>query len=207
MKVKILGSGECYGDKGYVITNVVYNINGHNHHADTHLRLDALKPGSEVDTTEFTNMIEIPVGAYCPLVPAEVTIASEALSVNTYIKRANLVGNDFQTVGNDITNLVLNEVAICEKLKSYPHPNIAQYFGCEVQDGRVSGICYKRYEVNLQYKINPRCNNKKNFVADRQLLGRDPTEVLNEVEKGIRHLHSLGLRSQRYQSGKYHVRF
>lgn len=30
-------------------------------------------------------------------------------------------------------------------------------------------------------------------MADRQLLGRDPTEVLNEVEKGIRHLHSLHL--------------
>ena len=87
----------------------------------------------------------------------------------------------------------MNDNNNCEKLKSYPHPNIAQYFGWEVQDGRVSGICYKRYEVNLQYKINPRCNNKKNFVADRQLLGRDPTEVLNEVEKGIRHLHSLGL--------------
>lgn len=72
-------------------TNVVYNINGRNHHANTHLRLDALKPGSEVDTTEFTDAFEIPVEAYCPLVSTEVTIASEALSVNTYIKRAGLL--------------------------------------------------------------------------------------------------------------------
>ena len=135
MKVKILDRGESYGNKGYVITNVVYNINGRNHHANTHLRLDALKPGSEVDTTEFTDAFEIPVEAYRPLVSTEVTIASEALSVNTYIKRAGLLADDFQTVANDITDLVLNEVAICEKLKSYPHPNIAQYFGCEVQDG------------------------------------------------------------------------
>lgn len=34
----------------------------------TNLRLHALKPGSEVGTTEFTNIFNIPVETYCPLV-------------------------------------------------------------------------------------------------------------------------------------------
>lgn len=112
-------------DKGYVITNVVYHINGHKYHANTQLKLHELKPGSEVDTAESKNIFKITVQAYCPLVPAEVTIASEALSVNTYIKRTNLVVKNFETVGNYITYL---EVAICEKLKSYPQSGYRTIF-------------------------------------------------------------------------------
>ncbi|KAG6085617.1 hypothetical protein E4U15_001204 [Claviceps sp. LM218 group G6] len=61
--------------------------------------------------------------------------------------------------------LVLHEIAAYELLRQHPHPNISQYHGCVVSDE-------ERMEVSTP--------------LDKELC-------LEGIERGIRHLHSLGI--------------
>ena len=67
-----------------------------------------------------------------------------------FIKQPRLVGYD-KTGGQGIAERVQQEILVLEALHRNPHPNIAQYLGCLVDDvtGLVTGICIKRYPCTL----------------------------------------------------------
>jgi serine/threonine protein kinase len=92
-----------------------------------------------------------------------------------------------------IANEVLQEIQVCEKFKLRPHPNIAEYIGCEVQGGRVSGICFKRYKESLQQRLNPGHLNKRMFAHSSRLDVAWCRNIVAGIEKGLEHLHTLGL--------------
>ena len=65
-----------------------------------------------------------------------------------FIKQPRLVGYD-ETAG--IAEKVRQEISVLEALHRIPHPNIAQYHGCLVDEkrGLVTGICMKKYPCTL----------------------------------------------------------
>jgi serine/threonine protein kinase len=89
---------------------------------------------------------------------------------------------------------IQQEVEMCEFLKLYPHPNIALFSGCEITNGRVSGICFTRYTSTLQEKANPRHLCKAEFQSSSRLLVDDTIKSSVEgIAAAIHHLHSLGI--------------
>lgn len=123
-------------------------------------------------------LVPIPREHYCPKFEDGMTRAPDG---EGYVKRPDLVM--YGTLGQDLdwrTQLILQEVQVCEILKRNPHPNIVQYLGCEVDDGRITGICLKNYPSSLTEKL-----------VDCDITQR--TRYYEGVERGVRHLHQLGL--------------
>lgn len=69
----------------------------------------------------------------------EFTLAPNPIPVDTYVKRPSLISYD-EKDSTSISELMLEEARICEILREHPHPNIAQYLGCLVENGRISGL-------------------------------------------------------------------
>lgn len=124
-------------------------------------------------------LTQIPVEAIWPPYSVDLTEASKPLPLNSYIKHPALVGYD---EGDDfLSNALLQEAQIYEILRTNPHPNIAQYRGCVVRKGRITGLCLAKYDLTL---------------ADRLKDLKRPLDVegcLDGIRYGIQHLHSLGL--------------
>ncbi|KAG6110890.1 hypothetical protein E4U13_005176 [Claviceps humidiphila] len=76
--------------------------------------------------------------------------------------------------------LVLHEIAAYELLRQHPHPNISQYHGCVMSDGRITGLCLAKYKMTLEERM------EVNTPLDKELC-------LEGIERGIRYLHSLGI--------------
>ncbi|GFF60998.1 kinase-like protein [Aspergillus udagawae] len=108
-----------------------------------------------------------------------------------YIKKPSLLS---YADGSDLEKRILREVAVCEVLRSNPHPNIASYYGCQETHGRVSGLCFKRYNSTLLEKVNPQGLSKDRFRSSgREHVDEAIIASLDGIFQGIKHLHSLGL--------------
>ncbi|CAK7269263.1 hypothetical protein SEPCBS119000_003480 [Sporothrix epigloea] len=99
---------------------------------------------------------------------------------NSYVKELGELFYDDTAATQQLVSLILHETNICEILKKHPHPNVATYLGCVVQDDKIKGLCFTRYAMTLKERL------KMETPFDRQ-------RCIEEVENGIRHLHSLGL--------------
>ena len=107
-----------------------------------------------------------------------------------YIKTPSLLSY----AKNNIEKQVALEVEACEILRKNPHPNIATYYGYSEKNGRVSGLCFKRYKCTLLEAVNPQRLNKVAFRSSgRELVKEDMKSGLDEIMDAITHLHSLGL--------------
>ena len=99
--------------------------------------------------------------------------------------------------GTDVSlaDLVLRELAACEVIRKHPHPNVVTYYGCIALDGRVAGLCFKRYRTDLMQKVNPDHLDKSTFVPeeDRIPARRTAARYLEGIAGGIRYLHSQGI--------------
>ncbi|KAK0701102.1 hypothetical protein B0T21DRAFT_134482 [Apiosordaria backusii] len=194
--IDVLETNEAYeevdGVFQFIDTLVVYKTGGQLHHA-----VSAARPRrpSELKIQHLNNNIPIPVSAYSPLFSPDFTRAADPLPQDCYVKKPQLISYDRICRGprpNSIAESVLLEAAVCELLTRHPHPNIATYLGCQVSDGRITGLCFARYQRTLMKEVNPRRLMKRNLRSDRQ--GRkDYSSVLAGVESGVRHLHALGL--------------
>ena len=77
------------------------------------------------------------------------------------------------------------------KLANNPHPNICEFLGVEVINGKIAGICCKRYKDTLEERLNPNRITKTQFKYREGSL-KDRQGFLDGVRAGIDHLHSLG---------------
>lgn len=102
----------------------------------------------EVTAEHLKNIVNIPVSAYSPPALSELTRAPDPLPRNCYVKKPRLISYDRIRLGPRlelIAELVLAEAKVCEQLMRYPYPNVATYLGCQVSDGRITGLCFARY--------------------------------------------------------------
>ncbi|KAK3689364.1 serine/threonine kinase [Podospora appendiculata] len=131
---------------------------------------------------------EIPPYKFQPLFEPKMIKAPNPLPSNSYIKRPSLIGvytvDDIATgldpATTEESDLVLQELQVCETLMKHPHPNIAQYYGAVVENDRVSGLCFAKYGKTLLQLVQSK-------------IPFDKEAVLGGIEKGLEHLHDLGL--------------
>lgn len=124
-------------------------------------------------------LFRIPRSHLWPPYSDDLTLAPDPLPVDTYIKRPSMIQYTEEHPSR-IPDLFLKEARICEILRKHPHPNIAQYLGCLVQDSRVTGLCFVKYDMTLEDKLKEH---------HRPL----PRDILKGIESGIKHLHGLGI--------------
>lgn len=172
-------------------TLIVYRMDNRIYHALSQARYSATKVNIEC----LTDKIQVPIAAYQPLFPPNLTRAPDPLPVDSYVKRPRLISYDRLRNSSRPTHIadqVLKEAEVCEILQRHPHPNIAKYLGCEVHNGRITGICFVKYPETLMQRVNPRGHMKRAYRHYSQTLA-DRDSILDGIESGIHHLHSLGL--------------
>jgi serine/threonine protein kinase len=188
--MEVVNALQCFervdGGIKFIYTRVLYLQDGITFCAKSPNR--NIGPGICADDLE--DIKPIPPQAYRPILPPGCTVAPDPS--DGYIKQPNLMS--FGGVV-DLASLVLKELATCEVIRKHPHPNIAIYHGCVVSDGRVTGLCFKKYPETLMDKINPGHLNKSTFIQskDRTAARKMAMRYLSGIEAGIRQLHALGL--------------
>jgi len=133
---------------------------------------------SKVDLHEL-NPVPIPASQLWPPFPTQFGQAPEPLPQDCFVKRPSLL--DYTEDSNHVGSLLLSEAEDCEILRASPHPNIAQYLGCLVENDKIMGLCFVKYGMNLKERVT---KDSRPFDADLILQG---------IQEGIQHLHSLGL--------------
>ena len=173
-------------------TLIVYQVNSELHHA---FSKDRYSSRSDVNAKHFRNDIQIPISAYNPSFPSELTRAPNSIQAESFVKKPRLISYDQIHEGPRpmlIAESLLREAKVCELLINCKHPNLATYHGCQVSDGRITGLCFARYQRTLMQEVNPNSFMKRKSRAMRRTMG-DYSGVLAGIESGIKHLHSLGL--------------
>ena len=125
--------------------------------------------------------IFIPTEEIRPVVPNNVTTAPDPLPSNSYVKYPSLL---YHTTGClTVKNLLLQEALVCENFIQSAHVNLAKYYGCVVESGRIAGLRFAKYAKTLDQR-----------VAEPQGFQFDEMEGwLSGIKQGIDHIHSLGL--------------
>ncbi|KAF2245167.1 hypothetical protein BU26DRAFT_522277 [Trematosphaeria pertusa] len=187
--IEVLKTAQCFapvdGSVEFMYTRILFRQDGITFCARSPDRFG----GREVDVNKLENVRPIPSESYCPLLPSNCAIAPDP--DRCYIKKPNLTSFDG---GEDLASFVLQELATCEIIRKQPHRNIATYYGCQISDGRIIGLCFERYRENLMDRINPGHLNKSMFIlsGDRAAERKKAAHYLPGIEQGIRHLHGLG---------------
>ncbi|OQE13352.1 hypothetical protein PENFLA_c049G09928 [Penicillium flavigenum] len=195
-QLEILEKCESYedSDEGYQFagTLVLYRLNGLLYHGRLKCRYSS---PSDINAEDIMNVKQIPTSAYNPNFSIEFTLAPETLLNGSYIKKPRLLSYDRVSEGpqpNSIAEDFLKEARVCEVLMQHPHPNIATYLGCQVSDGRITGLCLEKYPRTLMKEVNPGAHSKRKLRNTRE-VSEDYSRVLMDVESGLHHLHALGL--------------
>lgn len=145
-------------------------------HASTNKRQSELQ---KLDL-EALNRQEIPRQVFCPELKQGLSQMKATPSQKVYIKRPSLITWEPED-GDSIAGLVLQEAEVCEALKEQPHPNIARYYGCLVEDGRITGLCFAHYARTIDQWLEEGVDK-----ADRLACYKG-------LKDGICHLHKIGL--------------
>jgi serine/threonine protein kinase len=115
-----------------------------------------------------------------PLADPAFTRAPEPLPDTCYLKHQNFLSYMDATDRPEFATLILTEVEACEVLRLHPHPNIAPYLGCVVENSHIKGPCFPKYSTILAHML------KDKVEFDRAFVQRD-------IEAGVEHMHKLGL--------------
>ncbi|ELR03484.1 hypothetical protein VC83_00156 [Pseudogymnoascus destructans] len=191
--LRLLRVSQCFdSDNGvlrYKYTKVLYVEDGNTYQARSKSRL---RPNLDIEFNqdELTHITLIPIESYCPPYSPEFTLAPKAPPEGHYVKQPDLMSYG---EGLNICDIVLTDIRACEILRKSPHPNVAQYHGCQVHNGRVTGLCFTRYAETLTQRVNPGHLSKDDFSRSGP---RNPDRVehyLEGIESGIHHIHSVGL--------------
>ncbi|KAK3938793.1 MAPK/MAK/MRK overlapping kinase [Diplogelasinospora grovesii] len=122
---------------------------------------------SSLDLNRLNKTAISPSDIWPPIEPG-LSRAPVPLPADCFLKQASLVSYDEKTeASTKVAGHLLKEAKVCGVLKRHPHPNIATYLGCVVEDGSVKGLCFVRLEIT------------KPFDTDRCRQG---------IEEGVRHL-------------------
>ncbi|KAG6198424.1 hypothetical protein E4U35_007080 [Claviceps purpurea] len=168
------------GEDEFGFTKII--IRGPNRDLYYAISPDRFDTSSEIDLDNL-NKIPIDTDTIWPRYSAGLLRAPSPVPQDSYVKETNLCSYEECPEGMEdkpLSDLVLHEIEAYELLRRHPHPNIVEYRGCIVSDGRITGICLAKYKVTLDER-----------VQDSTPLNKDL--FLEGIGRGIRHLHSLGI--------------
>ncbi|KAF2760177.1 serine/threonine-protein kinase-like protein [Pseudovirgaria hyperparasitica] len=134
---------------------------------------------SEIDLQLLT-LVPIPSSNIWPDFPSHFTRAPDDAALHYHVKRPHLIDYGDTEVSTRMSDVMLHEAQICEILRRSPHPNIAQYHGCVVDDGKISGLCFERYDHDLLQESK----SQRSFSL---------AACLTDIRRGLTHLHGLGI--------------
>ncbi|EMC96091.1 hypothetical protein BAUCODRAFT_517221 [Baudoinia panamericana UAMH 10762] len=143
------------------------------------------KAVEDINDEELLDCLE-PVQPECifPVFPGHFTKAPAFHLPKHYLKTPSFAWEDCQDGRSIVAECFLREVSVLEQLREVPHPNVVSYHGCVVNGGRITKVCLNEYKCNLSEHLDAHA-------------GRLPTDeayrIVDNVEAGIKHLHSLGL--------------
>jgi serine/threonine protein kinase len=145
----------------------------------------------EVKLEEVYDRVLIPDAHLTAPFPPNFTLAPDPIPQDCYLQKpCRLYYNPAKPT--ELGDELLEEATIHENLMRHPHPNIAKYYGCQVKDGRITGLCFAKYHETLMTRANPGHRGKRLFDATEHPL-KDVKLCLDGIKSGIEHLHSLGL--------------
>jgi hypothetical protein len=159
----------------YICTNITWKKDGMIHsvqQAERTCNLDELAPQHSV-----------PVAAFWPLLPANLTPLANRLPLDSFVKRVAYKASPLTLeAAPHIAAHTLREVELWESvLRHHPHPNVVEYRGVVSEDGEhITGIVFKRYGKLLA--------DMKNHAEEI-----DVERVGTDLRRAVDHLHSLGL--------------
>lgn len=107
---------------------------------DEHYAFNSSERGIDQDITNLPKE-RIPLEDLLPEMRPHFTKAPEGIPQSCYAKKPTLLSLHMDSDHNTLAEVILHEVEVCEILKNNPHPNIAQYLGCVVEDNKIHGLC------------------------------------------------------------------
>ena len=137
---------------------------------------------NEVDDVDIVNYLKpVPSKNINPPFPKGFTIAPRFDIAEHYLKAPAFTYEDSEPGRTFVADCVLNEATVLETLRKHPHRNIADYYGCVVQEGRITQLCLKRYFCSLAE------------YSEHRLSDLQRERFFSDVTSAVKHLHSLGL--------------
>ncbi|KAG6023046.1 hypothetical protein E4U19_004589 [Claviceps sp. Clav32 group G5] len=129
---------------------------------------------------EKLNKFAVDTDTVWPPYSARLLRAPTPVPQDSYIKEPSLLDYDRTPNAEPLSNLVLHEIEAHELLRKHPHPNIVDYRGCVVMAGRIKGLCLAKYKMTLRERMD-------------ESTAFDKDVCIEGIERGVRHLHSLGI--------------
>ncbi|KAF9893183.1 hypothetical protein FE257_011606 [Aspergillus nanangensis] len=194
--MEVISCNESFGGRddpvAFEHTRVIFQRNGQTYQGLSKRRY---KSKSDVTELDLYNKCRIPIERLEPTFEPQFTTMDHDSNIDErFIKRQRLSSYNPQ-YPDQMKLETLDEVRTCEFLRKHPHPNIAVYHGCEVNGDRITGLCFTRYDQTLLERVNPGHYNKRHFSLEMRSKAdpRNASQWFNQIEGGIRHLHSLGI--------------
>lgn len=164
------------GSPAFQYTSITAVVNGDAFAGRSDQRMENL------DEVEVLNLLRpVPVENINPLIPDGFVQAPSVSHDAHYLKTPSFMYEDSEPGRTFIAKCLLHEATVLEQLRNHPHPNIVEYFGCVVKDGRIAQLCLKRYECSLADDVT------------RSLSQQQRQDIFADVVSAVKHLHSLGL--------------
>lgn len=120
---------------------------------------------------------------YPPVTPGMQTIAVTDYTPDdeTWLKRPLIHAYKEGDSSARVAGLFLDEIKAHQLVGEHPHRNLVKFKGCLEKDGLVVGVLQKRYPMTLEFRVEAWSQPPY-----------DATAFYNDIEAGLKHLHSLG---------------
>lgn len=147
------------------------------------------KPRLDIRITEVKEALRrVPDTDIVPEIPEaanlKVATTSGKPDDEIYIKRPSLLTYETSDPLELVRDIFLGEAEIMGQVSSINHKNIIRYHGCQVRDGRLTGIVLERHKCSLfEYFL-------WGWDKDAAL---DSRRFMEELESAVSHLHQAGL--------------
>ncbi|KAM0718045.1 hypothetical protein Q7P37_006377 [Cladosporium fusiforme] len=170
---------EILGDEAsghaFKYTSITAFVDGKPYAASSEQHMD------DVDCVDLLDVIQpVPLDNINPRCPAGFLHATSPNPEAHYLKTPFFTYEDSKPGCTFIADCLLGEATALEKLRHHPHPNVVEYLGCVVSEGRITQLCLKQYEGNLQDHTQP-------------LSKQQRDDIFEGVVSAVKHLHDLGL--------------
>lgn len=137
----------------------------------------------DIERAEVTERLEpVPLECIYPMFPEHFTRAPDIDIAEHFVKGPSFVWEDCQPGETSVADSFLNEATLLERMSRDHHPNIVQYHGCVVKDGRITGLCLQRYPKTLG-----------DHFAEGAHSGYVDRQIEDGITAGVHYLHSLGV--------------
>lgn len=117
-----------------------------------------------------------------PPLPQDILVLTSGGSgckADTYIKRPKLLSYHLFAGQRILADRFLEEARNLQLVHQHPHPNVAEFRGCIVNNDRIIGLVLKRFALDLASRLGGE-------PLDRQAC-------FQSIKAGLDHLHQLGL--------------